>query len=97
MVSRRLREGFRAGRIPATNVKRISSTNLQFSLRIIQRQFCRPCRGPPILAAPRLATLGVQKSAALQAEVTQDAIAKAERIIRQIDARCPSNTVRGKT
>jgi hypothetical protein len=35
-----------------------------------------------ILAAPRLAALEDGKQAALQAEITQDAISKAERIIR---------------
>jgi hypothetical protein len=50
-----------------------------------------------ILAAPRLAALEDGKSAALQTEITQDAIAKAERIIRQIDARWPSNAVPGKS
>jgi hypothetical protein len=32
-----------------------------------------------------------------QTEITQDAINKAERLIRQIDARWPSNAVPGKT
>ena len=50
-----------------------------------------------ILTAPKLADLEDGKSAALQAEITQDAICKAERIIRQIDARWPSNAVPGKT
>jgi len=50
-----------------------------------------------ILAAPKLADLQDGKSSALQAEITQDAICKAERIIRQIDARWPSNAVPGKT
>ncbi len=50
-----------------------------------------------ILAAPRLATLEDGKSAALQTEITQDAIAKAERILRQIDLRWPGNAVPGKT
>jgi hypothetical protein len=50
-----------------------------------------------ILAAPKLADLEDGKSAALQAEITQDAICKAERIIRQIDSRWPSNSVPGKT
>ena len=50
-----------------------------------------------ILAAPRLATLEDGKSAALQTEITQDAICKAERIIRQIDLRWLGNVVPGKT
>ena len=50
-----------------------------------------------ILAAPKLADLQDGKNAALQSEITQDAIQKAERIIRQIDARWPSNVVPGKT
>jgi hypothetical protein len=33
----------------------------------------------------------------LQTEITQDAIAKAERIMRQIDARWPGNAVPGKS
>jgi hypothetical protein len=50
-----------------------------------------------ILAAPKLADLQDGKNAALQSEITQDAIQKAERIIRQIDVRWPSDVVRGKT
>jgi hypothetical protein len=50
-----------------------------------------------ILSAPRLAASEDGKNAALQAEITQDAIGKAERIIRQIDARWLSNSVPGKT
>jgi hypothetical protein len=50
-----------------------------------------------ILAAPKLADLQDGKSAARQTEITQDAINKAERIMRQIDARWPSNAVPGKT
>jgi hypothetical protein len=50
-----------------------------------------------ILAAPRLAALEDGKSDALQSTITQDAICKAERILRQIDARWPSSTVPGKT
>lgn len=50
-----------------------------------------------ILAAPRLAALEDGKQAALQAEITQDAISKAERIIRQIDLRWPGNHIPGKT
>ena len=50
-----------------------------------------------ILAAPKLADLQDGKNAAQQSEITQDAIQKAERIIRQIDARWPSNVVPGKT
>jgi cytoskeletal protein CcmA (bactofilin family) len=34
-------------------------------------------------------SIAIEKSAALQTEITQDAISKAERIIRQIDARWP--------
>jgi hypothetical protein len=50
-----------------------------------------------ILSSPRLAGLEDGKSAVLQTEITQDAIQKAERIIRQIDARWPSSVVPGKT
>ena len=50
-----------------------------------------------ILAAPKLADLQDGKSAALQTEITQDAINKAERIMRQIDARWPGNPIPGKT
>jgi hypothetical protein len=51
-----------------------------------------------ILAAPKLADLqdGDPKKAALQTDITLDAITKAERIIRQIDARWPSNPIPGK-
>jgi hypothetical protein len=45
----------------------------------------------------KLSDLQDGKSSALQTEITQDAINKAERIIRQIDARWPSNVVPGKT
>ena len=34
-------------------------------------------------------SIAIEKSAALQTEITQDAISKAEPIIRQIDARWP--------
>jgi hypothetical protein len=50
-----------------------------------------------ILAAPRLAALEDGKTAAIQTEITQDAINKAERIIRQIDLRWPGNHIPGKT
>jgi hypothetical protein len=50
-----------------------------------------------ILAAPRLAALEDGKQDALQAEITKDAIAKAERIMRQIDLRWPGSVVPGKT
>ena len=50
-----------------------------------------------ILAAPKLADLEDGKSAALQSQITLDAIQKAERIMRQVDARWPSNAVPGKT
>jgi hypothetical protein len=50
-----------------------------------------------ILAAPLLAALEDGKTAAIQTEITQDAINKAERIIRQIDARWPGNHIPGKT
>jgi hypothetical protein len=50
-----------------------------------------------ILAASKLADLQDGKSAAVQTEITQDAVCKAERILRQIDARWPSNVVPGKT
>jgi hypothetical protein len=44
-----------------------------------------------ILAASKLADLQDGKSAAVQTEITQNAICKAERILRQIDARWPGN------
>ena len=50
-----------------------------------------------ILSQRGLSTLEDGKSAALQTEITQDAIAKAERIMRQIDARWPSNAVPSKS
>jgi hypothetical protein len=50
-----------------------------------------------ILAAPKLAELKDGESAAVQTEVTYDAIGKAERIIRQIDARWPTSSVPGKS
>ncbi len=49
-----------------------------------------------ILSERRLSTLEDGKSAALQTEITQDAICKAERIMRQIDASWPSNAAPGK-
>lgn len=51
-----------------------------------------------ILAEKKLADLqdGDPKTAALQTEITSDAICKAERIIRQIDARWPGNPIPGK-
>jgi hypothetical protein len=49
-----------------------------------------------ILAAPRLATLEDGKQDALQAEITQDAICKAEQIMRQIDSRWPADRTPGK-
>jgi hypothetical protein len=50
-----------------------------------------------ILASPRLAALEDGTSDALQAEITLDAIAKAERIIRQIDSRWPGELFIEKT
>ena len=50
-----------------------------------------------ILSERRLSALEDGKSAALQTEMTQDAISKAERIMRQLDARWPSNVVPGKS
>ena len=50
-----------------------------------------------ILSERRLSTLEDGKSAALQTEITQDAICKAERIMRQIHASWPSNAAPGKT
>ena len=55
------------------------------------------CICATILSERRLSTLEDGKSAALQTEITQDAIAKAERIMRQIDARWPGNAVPGKS
>ena len=55
------------------------------------------CVCATILAAPKLADLEDGKSAALQSQITLDAIQKAERIMRQVDARWPSNAVPGKT
>jgi len=55
------------------------------------------CICAAILSERRLSALEDGKSAALQTEITQDAICKAERITRQIDARWPSNAVPGKS
>ncbi len=51
------------------------------------------CVCAAILSERRLSALEDGKSAALQAEITRDAISKAERIMRQIDARWPSDVV----
>jgi hypothetical protein len=50
-----------------------------------------------VLAEGRLSAIEHRKGAALQAEITQDAIQKAERIMRQIDARWPGDRVPGKS
>jgi hypothetical protein len=50
-----------------------------------------------VLAEGRRSAIEHGKSAALQAEITQDAIQKAERIMRQIDARWPGDRVPGKS
>ncbi len=50
-----------------------------------------------ILAAERLSVIEDAKKDALQTEITQDAICKAERIMRQIDARWPANLIPGKS
>ena len=55
------------------------------------------CICAAILSERRLSALEDGKSAALQTEITQDAIQKAERIMRQIDARWPNNAVPGKS
>ncbi len=47
---------------------------------------CHLCICAAILSERRLSALEDGKSAALQTEITQDAICKAERIMRQIDA-----------
>jgi cytoskeletal protein CcmA (bactofilin family) len=41
-------------------------------------------------------SIEIEKSAALQTEITQDTISKTERIMRQIDARRPGDKVPGK-
>jgi|HubBroStandDraft_6_1064221.scaffolds.fasta_scaffold794239_1 cytoskeletal protein CcmA (bactofilin family) len=41
-------------------------------------------------------SIAIEKSAALQTEITQDAISKAERIMGKIDARWPGDKVPGK-
>jgi cytoskeletal protein CcmA (bactofilin family) len=41
-------------------------------------------------------SIEIEKCAALQTEITQDAISKAERIMRKIDARWPGDKVPGK-
>jgi hypothetical protein len=55
------------------------------------------CICATILSERRLSVLEDGKSAALQTEITQDAISKAERIMHQIDARWPSNVVPGES
>ena len=55
------------------------------------------CICATILSERRLSTLEDGNSAALQTEITQDAVAKAERIMRQIDASWPGNAVPGKS
>jgi hypothetical protein len=49
-----------------------------------------------ILAGPQLQALEDGKNSAIQAGVTQDAILKAERIIKQVDLRWPAVKVSGK-
>jgi hypothetical protein len=49
-----------------------------------------------ILAGPKLAELEDGKNDSAQAHITQDAIQKAERIMRQIDKRWPADRVPGK-
>jgi hypothetical protein len=49
-----------------------------------------------VLAAPRLTELEDGKNDSAQAHITQDAILKAERIMRQIDLRWPANRIPGK-
>jgi hypothetical protein len=49
-----------------------------------------------MLAAPRLAELEDGKNDSTQANITNDAILKAERIMRQIDKRWPADRVPGK-
>jgi hypothetical protein len=55
------------------------------------------CICATILSERRQSALEDGKSAALQTEMTQDAISKTERIMRQLDARWPSNAVPGKS
>ena len=52
---------------------------------------------PRSLSERRLSALEDGKNVALQTEMTQDAISKTERIMRQLDARWPSNAVPGKS
>jgi hypothetical protein len=49
-----------------------------------------------ILAAPRLRDLEDGKNPSAQTQITQDAILKAERIMRQIDLRWPADRIPGK-
>jgi hypothetical protein len=49
-----------------------------------------------ILAAPRLRDLEDGKNPTAQGQINQDAIAKAERIMKQIDLRWAANRVPGK-
>jgi hypothetical protein len=49
-----------------------------------------------ILAGPKLTELEDGKNASAQANITNDAILKAERIMRQIDKRWPANRVPGR-
>jgi hypothetical protein len=50
-----------------------------------------------ILPGERSSAIEDGKSAALQTEITQDAISKAARIMRQIDTRWPGDKVPGKS
>ena len=49
-----------------------------------------------ILAAPKLRALEDGKNPSAQAQITNDAILKAERIMKQIDARWNANRVPGR-
>jgi hypothetical protein len=49
-----------------------------------------------ILAGPKLTELEDGKNDSAQAQITQDAILKAERIMRQIHLRWPADRVPGK-
>ena len=54
-------------------------------------------RRPDQHVTPRPSAIDDGKNAALQTEITQDAISRAERIMRQIDARWPGDKVPGKS
>lgn len=56
-----------------------------------------PTPVPTSVRATILSALEDGKSAALQTGITQDAICKAERIMRQINERWPSNSIPGKS